>query len=95
MGNEDRQKMINELKALRVELMAYKEFFEGEDGQENVENMTLASLRKSYSVENVKILVEAGEYDDVRKEVYNQYDQCKTKEQNFAQEKHLSLIRRK
>lgn len=92
MDSEIRQKRIEELKALRAELMAYKESSEGEDGESVASNEKMASLRKEYVSEHQGIQkVDLTKYNDIRQELYSQRE--KVVEKN--EEKQLTLTRRR
>lgn len=93
MDSETRQKRIEELKALRAELMAYKESSEGEDGESVASNKKMASLRKEYAGEYQDIQKsDTSKYENVRQELYSQQEEH-IEEKN--EEKQLTLTRRR
>lgn len=93
MDSETRQKRIEELKALRAELMAYKESSEGEDGESVASNVKMTSLRKEYASEYRDIQKsDDSKYEDIRQEIYSQQEEHV--EVN-NEEKKLNLTRRR
>lgn len=95
MDSETRQKRIEELKALRAELMAYKEASEaeGSEGEGTASNSEMMSLKKNlindYQDEQRS---NSTQYDDVKKALYSQHDEP---EQQNAETKSLTLSRRR
>ena len=74
MSSEDRQKRISELKALRAELLAYKESQEdSSQGEGNGDSIAL--LRKDYTEEKSVEESQSENVDSVRQEIYEQYKQ--------------------
>ena len=93
MDSETRQKRIEELKALRAVLMAYKESSEAEDGESVASNEKMASLRKEYASEYQDIQKsDTSKYEDVRQELYSQQEEH-VEEKN--EDKQLTLTRRR
>ncbi len=95
MDNETRQKRIEELKALRAELMAYKEETEGESGESSASNSNMAAMRKMYVGDadaTCEYDSDASKYEDVRQELYSQQNQ-ETEENSEA--KQMTLTRRR
>lgn len=93
MDSETRQKRIEELKALRAELMAYKESAEGEDGESVASNVKMTALRKEYVSEYQDIQKsDSSKYEDIRQELYSQQEEY-VEENN--EEKQLTLSRRR
>lgn len=94
MVNEDRQQKINELKALRAELLAIKEAQEeGESGEGNAKNDALKSLRKEYTSELELNTQEKEGIDSVRQDIYKQYE--KESEDNISDSQQKVLTRRR
>lgn len=93
MDNETRQKRIEELKALRAELMAYKEEIEGESGEGSASNSNMVAMRKMYVGDATREYdSDASKYEDVRQELYSQQDQ--EIEEN-SEAKQMTLTRRR
>lgn len=92
MGNEDRQKKINELKALRAELLAYKEAQE-ESEEGNASSETIANLRRTYTAEMDADGQDSNEIDSIQQAVYEQYGQDSGDDYVDLQQK--SLTRRR
>ncbi len=93
MDSDARQKRIEELKALRAELMAYKESSEGEDGENAASNVKMMSLRKEYASEYQDVQKSDDlKYEDIRQELYSQQEE-QVEENN--EEKQLTLTRRR
>ena len=82
MNSEERQQKINELKALRAELMAYKESMEGAEGESNAGNAELASLKKAYMNEEEPERTESQDYEAAKKYFYDQYDGEENSQEN-------------
>ena len=94
MGNEDRQQKINEFKALRAELLAYRESQEGSGSEEgNAGSEAIANLRRTYMAEVDENRQGNNEIDSVRQEVYEQYGQESGDDYTDSQQK--SLTRRR
>lgn len=88
MGNEDRQQKINKLKTLRAELMAYKEFQEGENGEGNTENSAMASCKKTYIEDNKSMTTKnMNDYDVSGRAAWAQYEQTFDEEKINRKEK--------
>ena len=93
MDRETRQKRIEELKALRAELMAYKESSESEDGESVSSNEKTASMRKEYVGEYQNgQKSDDSKYKDIRQDLYSQQEEH-VEENN--EEKQLTLARRR
>lgn len=95
MDSETRQKRIEELKALRAELMAYKEASEGEsgEGEGTASNTDMMSLRKGYFDDyQDEHRTDGSKYEDMKKELYSQQDKS---EGENVEPKQLTLSRRR
>lgn len=94
MGNEDRQQKINEFKALRAELLAYKESQEESGSDEgNTSSEAIANLRSAYTAEMDAYSQDSNKIDTLRQEVYEQYEQDSGDDYVNSQQK--SLTRRR
>lgn len=94
MDNEERQQRINELKALRTELLAYKDSQEESGSEEgNASSEAIANLRRAYTAEMDTDSQECNEIDSIRQEVYEQYGQDSG--EGYANSQQKILIRRR
>ena len=73
MGEYTREKHIQELKAMRAELMAAKEKMESDDSESESANAANASVRKQYVDSINEQQSYSQSYEDSREEMYSHY----------------------
>ncbi|GEM_PF-6448855 len=93
MNSEARQKRLEELKALRAELMVYKKFSGSEEGESETSSEKIASLRKEYANKYQDIQkTHKSNYEDIKNELYFQQREYLEEKNENSQ---LILMRRR
>ena len=85
-----RDEQIQELKALRSELMTIKENMDSGDNDSESAATSMAALRKRYFEESKESIFQEYSIEDAKQEFYSQYEDAK---QADTEEQGKSLVR--
>ena len=98
MREKTSEEKIKELKAIRAELMAIKEYSESDEGEGNNSdrNTNIVSIRREYLDDSSKSTEKnSSPIEDARSDLYAQYEDTEEYESKNSEGKSMTLNRRR